>query len=127
MTKPRVLLLSSRHLFGESMEMILRAEPEVELVGPWDLDEPEICRRLLDLQPSVVVIADDNLHSETAAELTKTIIERSPEVTVIRTGLSENVFRLITTHTLPARGSHFLETIRTCILRSQASDRPEQS
>lgn len=77
------------------MEMILRAEQDVELVGPWELDEPEICRRLLVVQPSVVVIVDENLHSETAAELTKTIIEQSPDVTVIRTGLSENVFRLI--------------------------------
>jgi DNA-binding NarL/FixJ family response regulator len=122
MSKPRVLLLSSQHLFGESMEMILRAEQDMELVGPWNLDEPEICRRLLVVQPSVVVIADENLHSETAAELTKTIMEEYPELSVIRTGLSENVFRIFSTHTLPARGSRLLETIRSCILRSQESD-----
>ncbi len=122
MSKPRVLLLSSQHLFGESMEMILRAEQDMELVGPWNLDEPGIYRRLLDVEPSVVVIADENLHSEMAAELTKTIMEEYPELSVIRTGLSENVFRLFSTHTLPARGIQLLETIRTCILRSQESD-----
>ncbi|HEX5809862.1 MAG TPA: hypothetical protein VFY25_14435 [Anaerolineales bacterium] len=104
------------------MEMILRAAPDVELVGPWNLDEPGICGRLIDVQPSVVVIADENLHSETAAELTKTIMEEYPEISVIRTGLSENVFRIFSTHTLPARGIHLLETIRTCILHSQESD-----
>ena len=108
------------------MEMILRAEPDVELVGPWDLDKPGICQRLIDVQPSVVVIADENLHSEAAAELTKIIMEQYPDLSVIRTGLSENVFRLFSTHTLPARGSHLLETIRTCILRSQASARSDE-
>lgn len=127
MSKPRVLLLSSQHLFGESMEMILRAEQDMELVGPWNLDEAEICRRLLEVQPSVVVIADENLHSEIAAELTKTIMEQYPEISVIRTGLSENVFRIFSTHTLPARGIHLLETIRTCIIQTQESTKPDES
>ena len=34
MTKPRILLISSQYLFGESMETILRADKEVELIGP---------------------------------------------------------------------------------------------
>lgn len=127
MSKPRILLLSSQHLFGESMEMILRAQQDMELIGPWNLDEPEICQRLLDVQPSVVVIADENLHSETAAELTKTIMEHYPELSVIRTGLSENVFRIFSTHTLPARGIHLLETIRTCIIQTQESTNPGEA
>lgn len=119
MSKPHILLISSQQLFGESMEMILRAEKNVEVIGPWDLNDPEICKRLDEIGPAVVVIADENLQSETAAELTKSIIEKHPEVSVIRTALNENVFRIFSTHTLPARGDSLLETIHDCIARTQ--------
>ena len=127
MSKPRVLLISSQHLFGESMETILRAGDEMELVGSWNLHEPEICRRLLDVQPSVIVIADESLHNETATELTRSMIEQIPELSVIRIGLSENIFRIFSTYTLPARGSDLLEAIRTCITRSEESTPPRQA
>lgn len=119
MSKPRILLLSSQHLFGESMEMILRTEQDMELIGPWNLDEPGICQRLVSVQPSVVVIADESLHSDAAVELTKSIIEQHPELSVIRTGLSDNVFRIFSTHTVPARGADLLETVRSCVTRLQ--------
>jgi hypothetical protein len=123
MSKPRVLLISSQHLFGESMEMILRVEKEIELMGPWNLNEQNIFQRLLEERPSVVVIADENLQSETAAELTKSIVEQIPGLSVIRTGLSENVFRVVSTATLPARGDNLLETIRGCINPAQETDK----
>ena len=122
MSKPRVLLISSQHLFGESIETILRAEKDVEMIGPWHLNDPNICERLVEARPSVVVIADENLQSETAAELTKVIIEKYPELSVIRAALNENVFRIFSTRTVPARGDNLLETIRTCIVPAQASD-----
>ena len=118
MSNPRVLLISSQHLFGESMETILRAEKEVELIGPWTLGDQDICERLIEVSPSVIVIADENLQSEVAAGLTKTIIEQHPEISVIRTALNENIFRIFSTHTLPARGEDLLESIRTCITRT---------
>ena len=120
-SKPRVLLISSQRLFGESMEMILRAEKDIELVGPWNLGDQDICQRVLEVKPSVVVIADEDSQSKIAAELSKSIIEQNSELSVIRAGLSENVFRIVSTHTLPARGDNLLETIRTCITPTQKS------
>jgi DNA-binding NarL/FixJ family response regulator len=120
MSKPRVLLISSQPLFGESMESLLRSESEVELIGPWDLSDPELVRRLNEAQPSVVVIADETLQGEIAAALTGALIEHNLELSVIRTGLDENVFRIFSTHLLPARGADLRETIRTCIARAQA-------
>lgn len=108
------------------METILRAEKGIELVGPWELGVQDICKRLVDANPSVVVIADENLQNENAAELTKSIIEQHPEISVIRTGLSENVLRIVSTHTLPARGDNLLETIRTCITRTQEATKPDR-
>ena len=112
MSKPCVLLISSQHLFGESMETILRAEKDVELIDPWNLGNKDIAERLIEVSPSVVVIVDENLQSETTAELTKVIIEGHPEVSVILTALDENVFRIFSTYTLPARGDSLLEIIR---------------
>ena len=126
MANPRVLLISSQHLFGESMETILRAEKEVELIGPWNLGDQDICERLIEVSPSVIVIADEDLQSEVAAELTKTIIEQRPEISVIRTALNENVFRIFSTHTLPARGEDLLESIRTCITRTNETPKADE-
>lgn len=127
MSKPRVLLISSQQLFGESMESILRAQKEVELIGPWQLGDSDIEKRLAEISPSVVVIADENLQSETAAELTKVIIEGYPEISVIRTALKENVFRIFSSHTLPARGKDLRETILTCITQTQQSKKSDDS
>lgn len=122
-SKPRVLLLCSQYLFGESMEAILRAEAEVELIGPWTLDDQNIFERLVEARPSVVVIADERLQNEKAAELMATIIGKHPKISMIRAALSENVFRIVSTNTLPARGDNLLETIHSCIARTQAADK----
>lgn len=111
MKKQRVLLICSQHLFGESMETILRAAADVELVGPWELGE-EVCQRIAEARPNVVVIADEESQEEVVAHLTSAIIEQYPELSVIRAGLNENVFRVFSTHTLLARGADLLETIR---------------
>lgn len=127
MSKPRILLITSQHLFGESMESILRAESDMELVGPWNLGDQDICGRLHEARPAVVVIADENLQSEAATELTQLIMERYPELTVIRTSLNDNVFRTFSTHTLPARGADLLDTIRGCVARTDETAKPDQS
>lgn len=127
MSKPRVLLLCSQYLFGESMEAILRSEEEVELIGPWNLGDQDIVERLVEARPSVVVIADERLQNEKAAELTTTIIEKHPEISMIRTALSENVIRIVSTHTLPARGDNLLETIHSCIAQARAADKSDDS
>ncbi len=103
----------------------MRTEKDIELIGSWKLGDMDICERLLEAKPSIVVIADENLQSENAAELTKSIIERYSELSVIRTGLSENVFRIVSTHTLPARGDNLLETIRNSANRTQEANESE--
>lgn len=111
MPKRRVLLVCSNHLFGESMEKILRAEADVELIGPWGLGE-DICQRITEASPDVVLIADDDSQSEAAASLTSAILEKNPNLPIIRAKLAENVVRVHSTHILPASGADLLETIR---------------
>lgn len=112
-------MVCSRHLFGESLEMILRAEKGIELIGPWTLGDEHIGQRLVKAGLSVVIIADEDLESAAAAELTKSIIEQCSGLSVIRIGLTRNVFRIVSAQTLPALGAGSLqETIRN-VLRTQ--------
>src|SRR3990172_8081528 len=122
MQKQRVLLVCSQHLFGESIESILRAAQEVELIGPWSLAE-DICQRIAEAHPNVVVIAGDDLPDQ-AASLTLAIIEQFPEVSVIRTGMAENVLRVFSTHTLPARVTNLLNAIRQLASLTPSVDKP---
>ena len=107
----RVLLICSHHLFGESMEKILRAEIEVELIGPWNLEEG-IHKQIAVVHPDVIVLADLDPQSDKMIRLTSTIIEEHPELPVIRAGLTENVIRVFSTRLLPARGVNLLDVIR---------------
>lgn len=106
-----MLLVCSQLLFGESMEIVLRAAEDVELIGPWELGE-DVCQRIADARPNIVVIADEDPQDTAVTSLTAAIIEQYPELSVIRTGLNENVFRVFSTHTLPAHRANLLETIR---------------
>ncbi len=121
MPKRRVLLVCSQNLFGESVETILRAESEVEVIGPWDLEE-EVCSKIAEASPSVVLIVDEDLQSEASARLTSAIMEAYPKLPIIRAGLTENIVRVHSTHILPARGTDLLETIRNLPVASGVED-----
>ena len=126
MPQHRVLLICSQHLFGESMEKILRAEADVELVGPWGWGE-DICQRITEANPDVVLIADEDSRSEAAATLTSAIMEKNPNLPIIRAGLTENVVRVHSTHVMPASGADLLETIRNLPIVSVDKSSNERS
>lgn len=122
MKKHLVLLVCSQHLFGVGMEGILRAaESDVELIGPWDLGE-EVCARITEARPSVVLIVDDDSQSEAGARLTSALMESYPKLPIIRAGLTENIARVYSTHILPARGTDLLETIRNLPVADEAGN-----
>jgi chemotaxis response regulator CheB len=110
MSKQRVLLVCSQHLFGESMETILRAEAGVELIGPWDLGV-EVCPRITEASPDVVLIVDEDSQSEASVNLTSAIMEMYPELPIIRVDLTENIFHVFSAHTFPARSADLIEAI----------------
>lgn len=121
MPNHRVLLVCSQHLFGAGMETILRAEADLELIGPWDLGE-DVCSRITEASPSAVLIVDDDSQGEASARLTSALMKAHPKLPIIRAGLTENVVRVYSTHILPARGSDLLETIRNLPAASEAGD-----
>ena len=121
MEKRRVLLVCSQHLFGVGIETILRAAKDVELFGPWQM-ELGICQRIPEASPGVIVIVGEDAQDEETVHLTASILEAYPELPVIRVGLNENIFRVFSTHSHPARGTNLLETIRNLPETKNPSD-----
>lgn len=109
--KRRVLLICSPHLFGESLETILRRVDEMELLGPMELSQENIHVRLLELRPDAVIVVDDGESKSNVSALTTAILQQFPHLPVISAGLEQNVFHVFSAHTLPARSSDFVEAI----------------
>ena len=112
MPKRRVLLICSQDLFGDSMESLLLHAEDIELIGSWNLDE-RVSTRVSEATPDVVVIADKDPSNEKAVHLATVLIEEYPGLSVICTGLTQKIFRVFSTRTLPARGMDLLEAIHS--------------
>jgi len=111
MKKRRVLLLCAKHLLGEALENLLRTLEDVDLVGPWVLDE-SVIERISDHKPDVILIAEDTNQHEEISALTTVILERFPNLPIITSTLTQKVVRVYTSHELPARTDDLLNIIR---------------
>jgi len=123
MDKRRVLLLCAHPLLGESLENILRKVEDVDLVGPWDLDERALTY-LSQESPDIVVVAEAEGEDKSKVSLTSQILERFPDLPVVRVGLAQNVVRLYTSRALPARSADLIEAIRSLPI-SRGRNKPE--
>jgi len=121
MPKQRVLLVCSQDLFGDSMESLLRRAEDIELIGPWDLNEG-LSPRISEAAPNVVVIADIDPSNEKAIHLATAIIKKYPDLSIICAGLTQQIFRVFSTQTLPARGLDLLEAIRSLPAHNSVSN-----
>ena len=111
MKKHRVLLVCSQHIFGAGMEGMLRAAEDVELIGPCGLGE-DVCAKIAEASPGMILIVDEDSHSEAGARLSSVIMASYRKLPIVRAGLPANVVRVYSAHTLPARGADLLEIIR---------------
>ena len=109
--KRRVLLICSKRLFGESLETILRRDDQMELLGPIEASEENINMRLRELRPDAVIVVDEGETKMSVSYLTAAILQEFPSLPVIRAGLEQNIFRVFSAHTLPARSSDLVEAI----------------
>ena len=109
----RVLLLQDQQpLLGELLEHILGGLEDVELIGPRALD-PQVLSRLSDEAPDIVLIAEQEGKRDSVAFLITQILERYPDLPVVRIGLEQNTVRIYTSRTLPARSADLIEAIRS--------------
>lgn len=108
--KYRVALIGDEILLGEGLQNLLGRQNDVDLVGSWKL-LPETIDLIPQVAPDVVLIAESQSGDEDAAALTTDIIERFPELPVIRIGLSQDVVRVYTMRVSPARSADLIEVI----------------
>jgi DNA-binding NarL/FixJ family response regulator len=125
--KRRVLLLCAslegthpQLLLGEALENVLSKVEDVELVGTWTLDDQALARLAQGL-PDILLIAEEEA-GEQATSLTAQVLERYPDLPVVRVGLMQNVVRLYTSRTLPARSADLIEAIRSLPVHQRKSE-----
>lgn len=111
MLKRRVALLCGGHLLGESLEHTLRHFDDVEMIASWELDD-EIFTHLASQTPDLLLIAEKEPPGEKITYLTGQILEAYPNLPVIRVTMEQNVIRIYSSQTLPARSSDLIDVIR---------------
>ncbi len=111
MNNRRVLLVSSQTLFGESLELLLRTADDLEVVGPVALDD-NTCAVVQQVAPDVVVLADEHPQNDDLIALTTTLMERFPNLRVIKTGLEQPTLRVFAAQTWPASSFDLISAIR---------------
>jgi len=116
MKKQHVALFCSERLLGESLERLLGGLAEVDILGPWVIDDTAI-QHLEASLPQIVVIADENigdpnLYSHQVSLLTAQILEKYEGLPVLQVFLEHNQVRIFNSHTVPARSEDLIKAIR---------------
>lgn len=109
--KRRVLLVSSPTLFGESLELLLRGTGDIELVGSVALHD-DVCQAVARDTPDVVVLADEHPERAGVLNLTAVLMERFPDLRVIKTGPAEATLRVLAAQSWPASSLDLISAIR---------------
>jgi chemotaxis response regulator CheB len=107
----RVLLVSSPTLFGESLELLLRNAGDIEVVGSVALRD-DVCEAVARAAPDVVVLADEHPESTGVLNLTAVLMERFPDLRVIKTGPAEATLRVLAAQSWPASSLDLISAIR---------------
>jgi DNA-binding NarL/FixJ family response regulator len=130
-----VALFYSQQLLGESLAHLLSHMADIVLVGPWLIDEHALIN-LASQPPDIVLIADGEPPMEQAAILATQILDTYSELSVIRITLAQNIARIYSSSSLPARTADLVEVIRRLPIQAArkqethtdaVQDRPETS
>jgi len=111
MPQRRVLLLREPSLLAEGLERLLRQMEEVELSGPWDLNS-QLLTRLPEAVPDILFIAEEDADAADTSFFINRILERHPDLPIVRIGMRQNTIRLYTSRVLPARTAELVDLIR---------------
>lgn len=117
MEKRRVLLLGAQHLLVESLEHTLRQLEDLEVAGPWAIDEG-VMDSLSREHPDLVIITEDEHSTEGFSRLTAQILDQYPDLPVFRVTLERNLLQIYSSQTLPARSADLIELIRRLPMRA---------
>jgi len=124
MRKHHVALFYSQSLLGESLQNLLSKLLDVNILGPWIIDELAL-QQLSTQLPDIVVIADESIgendpQSHGAARLTAQILENYVGLPVVQVLLELNQVRIYNSQTIPARGADLIEAIRNLGIHTES-------
>lgn len=114
--KPRILLIATSNLFGESLEFLLRQANVVETIVTEEFrtfDETANPQWIANIKSDIVLLATDEATYQTGRQIASKILELHPEICIIHTDRSQNTFYIHSTRALPARVTNLLEAIRS--------------
>jgi hypothetical protein len=109
--KHRLVLLCEPHLLGDTLENILLNLEEVDFLGSWSIDN-QVMARLSEQTPDILLIGEEEKHREQLTQLTARILEKFPNLSIIRVSLANNTLQVYTSQVLPARTANLVEVIR---------------
>ena len=121
MIKRCILLLCPPTLLGEGVACILRQVEDVELIGPWAVDDWTLTR-LSDIAPDVVLVAEPEGECDNEAFVTSEILEHYVDLPVVRICLSDTAMRVHSARKMPASSAALLEVIRDTPFRARFQD-----
>jgi len=107
----QVALFCSEELLGESLAHLLGHMDDINLIGPWLIDEHAL-ENLTRQLPDIVLIADSEPPIERAAVLATQILDAYADLSVIRVTLAQNVAHIYSSRALPARSADLVAAIR---------------
>ncbi len=122
----RVLLLCVPSLLSEGLENVLRQVEDVQLIGPWPLDD-HVLGRVSEGKPDIVLIAEDETTQEGKPSFTAQILEQYPDLPVVRIGWIQHEVRLYTSRRLPAHSADLIEAIHNLPIRQPTQQEEPES
>lgn len=122
MGKIRVLLLVVQPLLGESLENILQKLDDVDLIiQPVETDH--LFNGWIENKLDIVLVAEEaSPYARTS--ITTRVLEQYPDLPVLRVGLEQNLLRIFTSRTLPARSAELLDILRGLPAHKPSEDQP---
>lgn len=106
-----VMLICEDDIYGESLENMLIGLEDVHLLGPLNMEE-DILSHIDRYRPDIVLVAEQEDDLEAISDLTSQILERHPNLPVIRSTLIDRAVRIYSSRELPARTSELVQAIR---------------
>lgn len=120
--EPRLVLICEPHLLGEGLEKILTSLSDIEFVGSWPIDN-RILSRLSQQPLDILLIGDDKSRNEQITRLTAKILEKFPDLSIIRVSMQNNTLQVYSSQRMPARMASLLEVIRNVAVQQSLPHR----
>lgn len=107
----RVGLIGAQHLLREGIEVLLGQVEDVQICGPWEAT-PAALKAIEDSQPDVILMVEATPGDQSITELTSSVLDRFPQLPVIRITIEKSTFQVYRSYPSPARSETLAAILR---------------